>query len=460
MSEQSQPVTRDDSGLTLELAAWAAAARLHDFEAPAQAFARHALLDCIGVALAGAPEEGTQILYATAVADELRLAEGARGATLFGLNARSSAANAALINGTAAHALDFDDVHFDMPGHPTVAIMPAVVAAAERDQRTLADVLAAYMVGVEVACAIGRYVSQSHYTRGWHATGTVGAIGAAAAVSHLLGSDADATGRAMGLAVSQCGGLKSMFGTMCKPMHAGRAAEVGVLTASLASRGFTARTDMLENPQGFAAAFDGAADAAAARDGLGKEVHAVRGILFKYHAACYGTHASIDAMLDVRESQSIDTAAIHKVELVVPEENTRICDIKAPKTGLEAKFSMTQTAAMALAGVATGDINNYSAAVCVDDKIVDLRERIQIVTDPTEFRPVATARVHMRDGVVFGAMADLGVPETDLDRQQRRLLEKFELLASGRLETQTGAFADRILTGEATTPISDIVAGL
>ena len=458
MSEQLQPQTESDDGLTLELASWAAAATAEQVEPDAEKFARHALLDCIGVALAGAHEEGVKALFATAIGEELTT--NGTGATIMGLSARSAAPNAALINGTAAHALDFDDVHFDMPGHPTVAIMPAVLAVAERDGRMLHDVITAYVVGVEVACAVGRYMTQSHYTQGWHATGTVGAIGAAAAVSHLLGADAETTARAIGLAVSQCGGLKSMFGTACKPMHAGRAAHNGVMSASLAARGFTARTDMLETAQGFAAAFAGARDAAAARAGLGTGVHGVRGILFKYHAACYGTHASIDAMLHVREEHAVDPTEIQKVELVVPEENTRICDIKSPTTGLEAKFSMTQTAAMALSGVATGDINNYSETWCADSNIVSLRERIEVEVDPSEFRPVATARVHMRDGVVFGSFADLGVPETDLARQERRLSEKFRLLACGQLGEMTDAFAQRILEGAADTPVSTVVQGL
>ena len=308
-------------------------------------------------------------------------------------------------------------------------------------------VLEAYIVGVEVAAATGRFMTHSHYTRGWHATGTVGAVGAAAACAHLLELDASATARAMGLAISQCGGLKSMFGTMCKPMHAGRAAHTGLLAARLAARGFSSREDMLECKQGFADAFDGAGDVESAVSGLGAP-HAVRGVLFKYHAACYGTHAGIDAMLNLREQHDVDSDAVERVELKVPAENLKICDIKQPTTALEAKFSMTHTAAMALCGIATGDTANYSEEVCNAPNVVSLRDRVQIESDPSEFRAVASAVVHLRDGVALHTQADVSVPETDLDRQARRLSEKFVLLARPRLGEDAADFADQIMSAD------------
>lgn len=456
MADEALAATTLPDSVTLEIARWCAPDQVRAIEPEAQTFARHCLLDFLGTALAGAPESGVQMLLAELV-DDTTLAPGAHGATVIGQQTRRGVLDAALVNGTAAHALDFDDVHFDMPGHPTVAIMPAVIALAERDGVTLGAALDAYVTGVEAACAVGRFMTHSHYSRGWHATGTVGAVGAAVASARLLGLDAGGIARAMGLAVSQCGGLKSMFGTMCKPMHAGRAAHAGLLSARLAARGFTAREDMLECAQGFAAAFDGAGDTAGALDGLDGE-SAIRGVLFKYHAACYGTHAGIDAMLNLREQHAIDADAVARVELTVPAENLKICDIKSPTTALEAKFSMTQTVAMALCGIATGDTANYSEAICAAPNVVRLRKRVQIEADPSEFRAVASARVHLQDGVVLNTQADASVPETDLARQARRISEKFALLARPTLGDDTDSVASAVLDGADDLPVATLLA--
>jgi 2-methylcitrate dehydratase PrpD len=454
MANEALAATSTARNLTLDIATWSAADQIRTQEPEALAFGRHCLLDFLGTALAGASEFGVQMLMAELTEDTI-LAQGAPGATLIGQQTRRGVLDAALVNGTAAHALDFDDVHFDMPGHPTVAIMPAVVALAEREGATLDAALDAYITGVEAACAVGRFMTHSHYSRGWHATGTVGAIGAAVASARLLKLDAASTARAMGLAISQCGGLKSMFATMCKPMHAGRAAHTGLLAARLAARGFTAREDMLECAQGFAAVFDGASDTEAALVGLGAP-HAIAGVLFKYHAACYGTHAGIDAMLMLREQHDFDADAVAKVELTVPAENLQICDIKQPSTGLEAKFSMTHTAAMALCGIATGDTENYSEAVCEAPNVVRLRDRIRVEADPSEFRAVASATVHLNDGVALHTHADVSVAETDLERQARRLREKFMLLARPILGANAALVADVVLDGAPTMAVASI----
>ncbi len=160
---------------------------------------------------------------------------------------------AALVNGSASHALDFDDVNMAMPGHPSVAILPGLLALAEERGASGAEILAAFVAGYELQCRLGRTIAPGHYDGlGFHATATVGSFGAAAACAHLLGLDAAATATALGIAATQAAGLKSMFGTMCKPLHAGKAASNGLLAAKLASRGFTSRADALECAQGFA----------------------------------------------------------------------------------------------------------------------------------------------------------------------------------------------------------------
>ena len=198
-----------------------------------------------------------------------------------------------------------------------------------------------------------------HYTRGFHATGTVGAFGAAAACAHLLGLDAEATGRALGIAGTQSAGLKSQFGTMCKPFHAGKAAQNGLLAARLAARGFSSRPDLIECAQGFAAthAPDFLPEKALAEPKRGFHIY---GNLFKYHAACYMTHAPIECGRQLRERRRGARPTSRRSPCSSHHATDRVCNIPAPTDGLEAKFSLRQTVAMALAGVDTASLGAYS----------------------------------------------------------------------------------------------------
>src|SRR5208283_3122995 len=170
--------------------------------------------------------------------------------SVIGHSIRVPALSAALVNSAAAHALDYDDVNMAMPGHPSVAILPGLLALAELHHSSGREVVAAFVAGYETACHIGMVLSPGHYNLGFHSTGTVGALGAAAACARLLGLDAETTATALGIAGTQAAGLKSQFGTMCKPFHAGKAAQNGLLAARLAARGFTSRTDIVECVQG------------------------------------------------------------------------------------------------------------------------------------------------------------------------------------------------------------------
>src|SRR5215475_6491907 len=179
---------------------------------------------------------------------------GAPIATVIGHGVRLPVLLAALVNGAASHALDFDDVNLAMTGHPSVVLLSALIALAEERGSSGQDVMTAFVAGYELQCRLGLLLAPGHYnTLGFHATATVGSFGAAAACAHLLGLDAEKTATALGIAGTQAAGLKSMFGTMCKPLHAGKAAQNGLIGASLAARGFTSRGDVLDCPQGFAA---------------------------------------------------------------------------------------------------------------------------------------------------------------------------------------------------------------
>jgi len=238
-------------------------ARLGDFvsaaapPATARARAAIAVLDTVGVTLAGVSEPAAHIVR-DVVADE-----GSDACGVFGTRVRASIGGAALANGTAAHALDYDDMCFVSLAHPSAPLVPAALAAAEAEGLSGRAVLDAYVVGFEVEARLGRLMNPRHYQRGWHCTSTLGTIGAAAAVSRLLGLDARTAGHALAIAASEASGVKENFGTMVKPLHAGLAARNGVLAALLARRGMTASELALAGPQGFLHAMDSEGDALA-----------------------------------------------------------------------------------------------------------------------------------------------------------------------------------------------------
>src|SRR5437660_1056232 len=256
----------------------------------------------------------------------------------------------------------------------------------------LTRAIAAFVAGYETCCRVGMAMRPGHYGRGFHATGTVGAFGAAAACARLLGLDADATAQALGIAGTQASGLKSQFGTMCKPFHAGKASQNGLLAARLAARGFSSRPDLVECEQGFALTHgpDFRPEAALAEPPGGFHILAN---LFKYHAACYLTHGPIECARQVRQRHGVRPEEIAGINLKLDRSCERVCNILAPTDGLESKFSLRQTVAMALAGVDTASLGAYSAATATDPALMALRDKI--VLDFQDDWPQAAAEIEV-----------------------------------------------------------------
>ncbi len=414
--------SEDMQGLTEVLVRACRAITVNSIPADAAFVARQSLLDWLGVALAGSSQPLAEILRAQVLEEG-----GAPQATLVGSGEAVSASQAALVNGAASHALDFDDVNG--MGHPTVPVLPALLALAERDRRNGRDLLAAFVAGVEMETRVGALGMASHYAKGFHSTGTFGTFGAAAACSHLLGLEEEQWLRALGIAATQAAGLKSMFGTMCKPLHAGKAAQNGLFAASLAARGYTANAAVLETPQGFAATQIPEPTPGRALEGLG-EGYAIRSVLFKYHAACYGTHETIENMLALRAEHDIHPEDVEAIELEVPESNLAMCNIPEPETALEGKFSLRFTAAMALAD---GDLSElaFTDERVNDPRFTALRDRVNVCPHPAGHPGRGSeATVRLRDGREFRNAVDLFIPAADLDRQWQRLEAKFRSLAA------------------------------
>jgi 2-methylcitrate dehydratase PrpD len=424
-TQQSSVVLQQSSEITQQIAACLREFRFESLPHAAIELAKHCLLDWLGVTLAGAREPAAAI-----VRHEAELQSGVGACTVIGTRARLGPFWAALANGTASHALDFDDVVAAMAGHPTVPIVPALLALAESSPQVSEPgrrFITAFVAGFEAECRIGTLVAPSHYSRGFHVTSTVGTFGSTAACAHWLALDLPRWLHAFGLAGTQAAGLKCMFGTMTKPFHAGRAAASGLLAARLAANGFTAHEAVLDVEQGFVATQSDAPNPAALRE-LGRSF-GIEGVLFKYHAACYLTHAGLEALLKLRAEHALRVEQISAVRLRVPAGHLKVCNIQQPRTGLEAKFSLRFTAAMALAGCNT-DERAFTDDIVHDPVLTQLAERISVIPVSTFANNYQSeVEVELSDARVLRALGDVSKPAgLQLDQQWSRLTAKFAAL--------------------------------
>jgi 2-methylcitrate dehydratase PrpD len=420
----NQQLRRPDvaQGVTQALAHRIATLRYEELPADIITIAKHCILDWVAVAVQGAREPLVAIL-----AEQVAAEGGSERATLVGRNRGASPRQAALVNGAASHALDYDDVNVRMMGHPTAAVLSAALALAESRGVSGRDLIAAFVAGYESECEIGEIVSPSHYARGFHATGTIGTFGAAAACAHLCRLDGSTVATALGIAATQAAGLKSMFGTMCKPLHAGKAGENGLLATELAARGFESRTDVLECANGFVATHtDGARPLHQFSSGSGR--YHIADNLFKYHASCHQTHAAVEALRALQGEHGFSSDHVVGVTLCHDAGADAICNIARPNTGLEIKFSLRMMAALALAGIDTAAIDNFSDAMARDPGLQALRDRVEVTFARDWPLTRSEVTVRLADGRVLDGSYDSGLPEQDLGRQQTKLLAKFRLL--------------------------------
>ncbi|MDH5246081.1 MAG: MmgE/PrpD family protein, partial [Betaproteobacteria bacterium] len=298
--------------LARDLAGRIVATRYEDLPPEAVYWSKVAVLDTLGVALAGCAEDAPKI-----VEDVLGL-ESAEGPCLvLGGSRRVRPLDAALVNGVSAHALDFDNTAKHLGGHVSAVMVPAIIAAAEAHGARGRDVLLAHAVGYETGARIGRCVNPLHSEKGWHPTATLGVFAVAAACARLLGLTADETGTALALATSLAAGTKANFGTMTKPLHAGQCARGGLLAAELARKGFTADPRAFEHKQGFFNVFNGAGhfDAGRALEGWGEWDIVSPGASYKLYPCCYSTHSAVEAARNLaRRHGPFDAASIARVD--------------------------------------------------------------------------------------------------------------------------------------------------
>jgi len=440
---------------TAVLAAQASGLRFTDIPADVVTVAKQCILDTIGVAIAGAAEPGPRMVRDIVLADS-----GAGGCSLFGVaQVRTTASAAALANGIAAHALDFDDVLTAFTGHPSAPVLPAAFALCEERRLPGRALIEAFVVGVEVEARIGAAVAPGHYRRGFHATGTIGTFGAAAAAARVLGLGAQAMESALSIAGTQAAGLKSQFGTMTKPLHAGKAAADGLLSARLAALGFTSASDIVACHQGFAATQADRVDRDVLTSAFGAPWY-VLATLFKIHASCHYTHSVFEAVRGLRDQVRPDD--VECITLRMHPDLLDVCDIRDPQSGLEAKFSMRYVAALALAQGVADPAQFTDEAVATRPQLRELAALVDVVPDPAVAHFTCECVIQCRDRRRLTASHNTERPawRDSPQEQTAGLVEKFVGLTEPILgKARATELAAAIMSLEEVSDVSELLAG-
>lgn len=307
---------------------------------------RTAIIDTLGVTLAGSVEPCTTLLLRTP-----GVAQAPGPCTLFGTSQKTSALDAAFVNGTASHALDYDDFSQPMGGHQSAPLVAPLIAVAEERGLSGAQVIQSYVVGIETEIRLARAVNFHHYDKGWHPTATLGVFGAAAASGHMLGLDEEKLAVALAIAASFSSGVKANFGTMVKPLHVGQCARNGLLAALLAESGYDANPAVLEHKQGFLNAFNGPGNYVADLifENWADPLEVISPTLgLKQFPCCGSTHPAVAMMLKLRQEEGITAADVERVEIMPHKRRLPHTDNPDPHTPLAAKFSVQYAVARAL----------------------------------------------------------------------------------------------------------------
>jgi 2-methylcitrate dehydratase PrpD len=435
--------------LAEELARRSAALRFEDLPAAAVHWAKVGILDTVGVTVAGSVEPCARILWQA-------ISPGAGASLVFGSADRTGALDAALINGTAAHALDFDDCNNTLGGHPSAPILPALFALADDRPTDGRAFITAYVAGFETECKLALGVNFHHYTKGWHATATLGVHGAAAAACHLLRLDAQRTATAIAIASSLASGIKANFGTMTKPLHVGHCARNGLFAALLAAQDFTANAGAFEHNQGFLDVFNGPGtyDAARILAHWGAPFDVVEpGIAVKQYPCCGSTHPALDVMLDLVRRHDLRAETVARIECWTHARRLEHTNRPDPQSGLEAKFSVQYCLARALTDRAIR-IEHFEGDAFRDPAVRAILPRVQAAAyDTTQFPADqhfgAEVKVTTTDGRVLSGKIDEALGRTSAHPLPTdRLREKFENCVT------------RVLPGSRATALADMIERL
>ena len=417
------------------------AALVHTFDTEhlasrAIALSRTAIIDTLGVALAGSVEPCTTILLRTP-----GIAQGAGPCTLFGTSQKTSALDAALVNGTASHALDYDDFSQPMGGHQSAPLVAPLIAVAEERGLSGAQVIHSYVVGVETEIRLARAVNFHHYDIGWHPTATLGVFGAAAACGHLLGLDQKKLAVALAIAASFASGIKANFGTMVKPLHVGQCARNGLLAALLAQAGYDANPAALEHKQGFLNAFNGPGnfDVDLLFENWADPLEVTSPTLgLKQFPCCGSTHPAVAMALQLRQEEAIKAGDVDHVEILPHRRRLPHTDNPDPRTPLAAKFSVQYAVARALLDGALR-LKDFEGEAHLEPGVRALMAKTVARPHPDMAEDAAEqfgaeVRVTLRDGRVLARRVDGLIGRGgDNPMSSQELWEKFSDCASRAL---------------------------
>ena len=415
--------------------------------ADALAVMRLSIFDWAACAFAGRGEAVSRIVLAQA-----REEGGAPQAGLVGGQLRVPARMAALANATVGHALDYDDTHFAHIGHPSAAVVPAALAAAQVSGAAGAEFLDAALIGAEASVRVGCWLGRGHYQGGFHQTATAGAFGATVAAGRLMGLSASEFANAIGWVAGRASGLKAQFGTMGKPLNAGIAAANGVEAVMLARRGLVSSPTAMDGPFGFGATHAGAADMSAF-DGLGAR-WLMADVSHKYHACCHGLHAMLEALGEARAATG--GQAVEQVSVTCHPRWQTVCNNPMPRTGLEAKFSFHHTAALTLAGLDTARLESFSDTHAQEPRLVALRALVTVRFSDVLPETAAEVVLRLRDGREVEARHDLSVAQP-ADVRQAKLRAKARAIVG---EAMADALWDVIRNDGSPEGLARLLAGV
>jgi len=410
-------MTAQSQGMTRKLAEFIAETNEDKIVEEAYAHAKVAFMDWLAVTMGGKDEP-----VVTKLLEYTRIMGGTPQATILGHRIKKNVGQAALINGTASHALDYDDTLVSFLGHPSVTLFPSLLALSEWLDKSGHDFLTAYLIGLQAGATIGVCAGLDHYMAGWHATSTLGYLASAAGCAKLIGLDAAQTAHALGIAGTQSSGLKRVFGTMCKPFHAGKSAQAGLMAALLAQNGFTSAEDILEGPQGFFNVLKGSVNEdVLALMGLGWDVI---NLSQKYHASCHATHSPLEAAMTIVRENNIPLSDISQITVYSSQLALDAAGKETPSTGLEGKFSIPYCVANALCTGVTGN------QAFTDDKVKDadicaMMEKIDVILDPEKTGLESRVVLKTMDGPEYEGGSDILQQIPPLEIKKNRVAKKY-----------------------------------
>lgn len=382
--------------------------------------ASRALLNWCACAVGGARHETVDNALSS-----VKAFAGEPQASVLGRKEKLDILNAALLNGISSHVLDFDDTHVEAI-HPSAPVWPALLALAEWRGVTGADLIHAYILGVETECRIGLSVVPEHYAIGWHITGTVGVFGAAAAAGKILGLNERQMTWALGIAATQSSGLREMFGSMCKCLHPGRAAQNGLQAAFLALNNFTSSDKAIEAQRGFGHVMSTKFNPEMITNNLGVTFELSKN-MYKPFACGLVVHGTIDGCIQLRNEFNLTAEMIDRIDLKVGAIVMELTGKTEPLTGLEGKFSVFHVAAVAIIEGAASEAQ--FSDLCVNNpQVVSLRRKVHAGIDPQLEWAQARVTITLKDGRVLDRLILHPLGSLERPMSDRDLEDKFNFL--------------------------------